>query len=118
VDKAQKRASQRVEAGKVAAKVLEFVEAAFDQLPLALAPALVVALDSGALMRRDDGLAPTRLHLRHEIGRCLPTIRNHALKGQPVEQRLRRGYYRGVGLPSSGGGGGGGGGADCLPHRR
>jgi hypothetical protein len=51
VDKAQVGAIQLVEAGKDAAKLLELVETAFDQMPFAIVPTIVVALDGDASWR-------------------------------------------------------------------
>jgi len=46
VEKAQVGAIQLVEAGENAAKVLEFVDAAFDQMALPVEPGIIRALDA------------------------------------------------------------------------
>ena len=61
MEKAQVGAIQLVEAGENAAKVLEFVEAAFDQMALPVEPGIRRARDGGALMRWDDREAAARL---------------------------------------------------------
>lgn len=88
MEKAQVGAIQLVEAGENATKVLEFVDAAFDQMPLPVEPGIIRALDGGALMRWDDRLAAARLKMGDEGHACVATIRHDLREGQPVEQRL------------------------------
>jgi hypothetical protein len=74
--------------------VLEVVDTAFDQMAFAIEPPLVVALEFGALMRGNHRLAATLLHLRDQICRCIPPIRDHPLDGEAIEQgpRLARAW--------------------------
>ena len=88
MEKAQVGAIQLVEAGENAAKVLEFVDAAFDQMALPVEPGIIRALDGGALMRWDDRDAAARLKMGDERRACVATIRHDLREGQPVEQRL------------------------------
>ena len=91
VDKAQIRAIQRVEAGEDAPKVLEFVDTTLDEMAFAIEPAVVLPLDLGALMRRNDGFTPTPLD-RGDTRRCrIAPTPDAALKGDPVDQGARLG---------------------------
>lgn len=70
MEKAQVGAIQLVEAGEHAANVLEFVNAAFDQMALPVEPGIVRTLDGGALMRWDDRFAASRLKMGDERRAC------------------------------------------------
>ena len=98
MDKAQIGAIQLVKAGEDPAKVLELVEAAFDQMALAVEPGIVVAFDLRALMRGNDRFTALRLHLRDEGCPGVAAIRHHFLKRKSVQQRVRLGAV--VALPS------------------
>lgn len=91
VDEPQIGAIQLVKAGEDAAKVLEFVDAAFDEVALAVQPRIVCALDLGRLMRWNHGFAALGLHRRDQIRSGIAAIRDHAQEGEAVEQRMRLG---------------------------
>jgi len=73
VEEAQKGAIQLVEAREDAAKVLEFVEATFDQMALAVEPGVVVARD---LARWCGGITASQ-----------PLACKNAMKAAPAEPR-------------------------------
>lgn len=85
MDKAQVRAIQLVETREDAAKLFEFVETAFDQVPFAIAPSIVGTPDFGPLMRWDDRFAAALLDVRNQVYCRIPTIRNHPFEGEPIE---------------------------------
>lgn len=85
VDEAEKGAVHRIEAGKDAAKVLELVDTAFDEMTFAVEPRVVVALDLGALVRRNDRFTVPRLQVGDEVGAGVAAIRHPLLEGQPAE---------------------------------
>ena len=86
VDEAQKGAIQFVEAREDAAKVLEFVDTTLDQMPFAVEPGIVRALEPGRLMRRDDRLSAQGLDVGDERRACIAAIRDHALEREAVQQ--------------------------------
>jgi hypothetical protein len=88
LDESQVGAVQFVEAGKDAAKMLELVEAAFDEMPLAIDPLIVFPLDLGSLMRRNHRFTPTRLEVCDERLFCVAAICQHFVEAQPIEQRV------------------------------
>jgi hypothetical protein len=88
VDEAEIGAVQLVEAREDAAKVLELVDATFDQMALAIEPGIVRALHLGRLMRRDDGLSTLGLDVGDEGRARIATIRDHPLEREAVEQRF------------------------------
>ncbi len=96
VDKAEKGAVQFLETRKDAAKVLEFIEAAFDQMPFALDPRIVLAFDLGALMRWNDRLTAALVQVGDERRSGVAAIRQDFLEGQSGEQCL--GLYTVVAL--------------------
>jgi len=99
MDEAEKGAVLLVKAGENATKVLEFVEAAFDQVSLAVEPRIVRALDLGPLMGRNHRLAATFLQIGDEVRSGVAAIRHHFLEGQAVEQGARLRTF--MTLPSS-----------------
>ncbi len=88
VDKVEKGAVQFLETREDAAKVLEFIEAAFDQMPFAVDPGIVLAFDLGALMRWNDRLTAALVQVGDERRSGIAPICQDFLEGQPVEQRL------------------------------
>ncbi len=75
VDKAEKGAVQLVETREDAAKVLEFIKAAFDQVPFAVDPGVILAFDLGALMRWNDRLAAALVQVGDEWRSGVAAIR-------------------------------------------
>ncbi len=55
MDQTAEMRSEFIEAGEDAPEVLEFVEEALDKMPFTVQPAVVCALQFGALVGRDDG---------------------------------------------------------------
>lgn len=88
MDKAEKGAVQFLETREDAAKVLEFIEAAFDQLPFAVDPWIVLAFDLGALMRWNDRLTATLVQGGDEWRSVVAAIRQDFFEGQSGEQCL------------------------------
>lgn len=88
MDETEKRAVELVKAGKDAAKLLEFVEAAFDQMALAIDPGIILAFDLGTLVRRNDGFTAPFLQEGDERRARVAAIRQHFREGQAVKQRL------------------------------
>ncbi len=87
VDEAQKGAIQFVEAREDAAKVLEFVNTTLDQMPFSIEPGIVLALELGRLMRRDDRLGAQGLDVGDERRARIAAISDHALEREAVQQR-------------------------------
>jgi hypothetical protein len=93
MEKAQVTRRQFVETREDTAEMLDLVDKAFDQVPLTIQPAVVIALLFGALVRRNDGNRPV---LDDPIDQRLPSIaaiRNHILPLQTFQQRLRLGAF-------------------------
>jgi hypothetical protein len=88
VDKAEKGAVQFVAAREDAAKVLEFIEAAFDQMAFAVDPSVILPFDLGALMRRNDRLTAALVQVGDERRSGIAAICQDFLEGQLSEQRL------------------------------
>ncbi len=88
MDKAKKGAIQLVEAREDAAKVLQLVETAFDQMAFAVHPGVVVALDRSRLVRRNDRFAALSLHVGDELRSRIAAIRQYFLEGESLEKRL------------------------------
>jgi hypothetical protein len=84
VNEAKKGAIQFVEARENAAKVFEFVETAFDEMPLAVQPRIVLALALSSLMGRDHRLATALLQIGDELCSGIAAIRDHFLEDQSV----------------------------------
>lgn len=89
LDEAEKGAIQRVEARQDAAEMLEFVDAACDQMTLAVEPGIIVALELGRLMRRDHRFTALRVQVGDVVRPRIAAICQHLLEGQPVQERMR-----------------------------
>ena len=85
LDKAEKGAIQLVETREDATKVLELVETALDQMPLAVEPGIVHPLDLGRLMRRDDRFTALGFDVGDEGRAGIAAIRQDFREGQPIE---------------------------------
>lgn len=88
MDEAEIGAIQLVKAREDAAKVLELVDTTFDEMALAVEPAIILALHRGGGMGRDHRLTPPRLDGSDEGRACIPAIGDHAFKREPVKERF------------------------------
>ena len=91
MDKARKPRGKFVEAGKDTPKLLEFVEKTFDEMAFAVEPSVVIALDFGTLVRRDDR---NRMILKDEVNKSLSSIssvRNDVRRLETPDERFRLG---------------------------
>ncbi len=88
VDEAEEGAIQFVEAREDAAKMLEFVEATFDEMAFTVEPDVILTLDLGTLMGRNHCFAAALLQIGDEVSASIAAIRHHPLKGEAIKQRL------------------------------
>ncbi len=88
MDKAEKGSVQFLEAREDAAKVLEFIEAVFDQMAFAVDPGIVLPFDLGALMRWNGRLTAALVQVGDERRSGIAPICQDFLEGQLSEQRL------------------------------
>lgn len=86
MEEAEKRAIELLEAGENAAKMLEFVKATLDQMPLPIEPGIVLALDPSPLMRRNHGLAAALLEGGNKLGCGIPAIGDDLLESEPIQE--------------------------------
>ncbi len=91
LDEAEKGAIQFVETREDAPKVLELIEAAFDQMSFAVHPGVVLPLELGRLMRWDHRFAALRVQVGDEVRPSIAAIRQHLREGQSLQERLRLG---------------------------
>ena len=98
LDKAEIGAIQLVEAREDAAKLLEFVDATFDQMAFAVEPGIIRPLDLGRLMRWNDRLTAASLQGGDKDGSSIAAIRDNLLEREPIQERFGLGAV--VALPS------------------
>jgi hypothetical protein len=98
VDETEIGPIQLVEAREDAAKLLEFVDATFDQMAFAVEPGIVRAFDLGGLMRWNDRLAVAISHGVNKGGSGIAAIRDDRLEREPIQEHFGLGAV--VALPS------------------
>ncbi len=99
MDKTAKMRSEFIEAGDDAPKVFEFVEKTLDEMPFTVQPAVILALDFGALVERDDGRCAARENEVNKGLRSVASISNDVLRVESVNERSRLRYCRDVAQP-------------------
>ena len=87
MDETQITDCQFVEASKDASVVLDLVDKTLDQMPFSIEPGIVLALELGRLMRRDDRLGAQGLDVGDERRARIAAISDHALEREAVQQR-------------------------------
>jgi hypothetical protein len=98
VDETEIGPIQLVEAREDAAKLLEFVDATFDQMAFAVEPGSVRALDLDGLMRWNDRLAVAVSHGGNKGDSGIAAIRDDLLEREPIQEHFGLGAV--VALPS------------------
>lgn len=89
MQKAEIRTVQFLKPRKNTAKMLDFVDKAFDQMAFPIQPGVVFAQQLGTLVRRNDGLNTPCQQVVNESLRCIASIGNQPLKAKPFQQCLR-----------------------------